>query len=210
MRRSVALSIGIVAAFLALALLVSQLALPPLASRRIEHRLTRDGGGAHVSLHAFPALRLLFHKGDEIDVTGSGLRVDLGAGKQKVFQNLDGFGAVHIHLSEVSAGPFVTHEFSLDRDHGSPTYQLTVQASFTPSTLASYLGSSVGGSLGALFGGIAGGLVPGGSVPVPVNVEARLETDHGSARVVSGAGSVAGVPMGPILEAVAAAVVARL
>ncbi len=210
MRRSVALPIGIVVAILILALVVSQLVLPPVVARVIEHRLTRDGGGAHVSLRAFPALRLLFKHGDSIDVTGENITVQLGTGKQQVLKKLDGFDSAHIHLTDVTSGPFHTSGFSLDKDPGDTAYDLAVRASFTPSALAAYLGSSVGGGLGGLFGGIAGGLVPGGTQPLPVAVDVRLQSDGGNPRVVSGAGTVAGVPMGPVLEAVVAAVVARL
>jgi hypothetical protein len=207
MGRSVALVFGGVV----LALLVaSQLALPPLASRRIEHRLTERGGSAHVSLHAFPALRLLFHRGSSVEVTGRGLNFELDTGKQKVFDNLDGFGEVHVRLDDVTAGPFTARRFTLDRDKGHSAYQLGVAASFTPSALASYLGSRVGGGLGGLFGGVAGGLVPGGSEPLPVNVSAALESRGGTPRVQSGTGTVAGVPLGPVLEVFAAAIVARL
>jgi hypothetical protein len=195
---------------LILVLVITQLVLPPIAASRIESRLTKNGGDAQVSVHAFPALRLLFQHGDSIDVTGSGLNVPLGTGKQKVLDKLDGFDRVRIHLTNVTSGPFVTRDFTLDKPSGEDTYELTVRASFTPSTLASYLGSSVGGPLGGLFGGIAGGFVPGGNQPVPVSVDVQLASNNGNPRVVSGAGTVAGVPMGPVLEAVVAAVVARL
>jgi hypothetical protein len=209
MRRSVTLSIGIVLALLILILVVTQLVIPPLASRHIERSLTKDGGTAHVSLSAFPALRLLFQHGDKIDVTGDGLRVQLGTGKQHVFNKLDNFGTVHIHLTNVTAGPFDTKVFTLDRSGGSNTYDLGVSASFTPAALASYIGSSVGGGLGGLFGGLTGGFL-GGTQPVPVEVHAQLESQGGNPHLVSGAGTVAGVPIGPVLEAVAAAVIAQL
>jgi hypothetical protein len=209
MRRSVALPIGIVVAFLILVLAVTQLAIPPLAARHIEHNLTKNGGTAHVSLRAFPALRLLFGHGDSIKVTGSGLHVRLGTGKQHVLQKLDKFGSAHIALADVAAGPFFTRSFTLDKSGGSNTYSLRLDASFSPAALASYLGSNVGGPLGGLFGGIAGGFV-GGAEPVPVHVNAQLVSEGGNPRVVSGAGTVAGVPLGPILEAVAAAVIAQL
>ncbi|HEY1596273.1 MAG TPA: hypothetical protein VGF74_12810 [Thermoleophilaceae bacterium] len=209
MRRSVALPIGVVVAVLLVVLVLSQLLLPPIAASKIEHRLTKDGGDAQVSLHAFPALRLLFQHGDSIDVTGSGLTVQLGSGGQKVLQKLDHFGAAHIHLTDVRSGPLVTQSFNLDKQSGQHVYEVSVRASFTPSALASYLGSSVGGGLGGLFGGIAGGLVAGNQ-PVPVAVEVQMVSNDGAPRVVSGAGTVAGVPMGPVLEAVVAAIVARL
>lgn len=209
MRRSVALPIGLIAGVLILVLVISQFVLPPLAAREIENRLTKDGGTAHVSLHAFPALRLLFGHGDSISVTGDGLNVPLQSSDQKVLQHLDRFGSAHIHLTNVRSGPFDTESFRLDRSHGSSTYDLGVRASFTPSSLAAYLGSAVGGGLGGLFGGLAGGFV-GGTQPVPVRVSAQVESNDGSPRVLSGAGTVGGVPMGPVLEAVVAAIVARL
>jgi hypothetical protein len=209
MRRSVALPIGVVVAFLIVVLALTQLLLPVLAASRIQHRLTKGGGTAHVSVHAFPALRLLFRHGDSIRVTGSGLNVQLGTGKQHVLKNLDGFHSAHIDLRNVTAGPFHTSSFTLDKSSGSSIYELGVRASFTPAALASYLGSSVGGGLGGLLGGLAGGLAAG-SEPVPVAVQAQLVSDGGNPRVVSGAGTVAGIPMGPVLEAVAAAVIARL
>src|SRR5436190_6269773 len=52
MRRSVALPIGMILAFLILVLVVTQLVLPPIAASRIESRLTKNGGDAQVSVHA--------------------------------------------------------------------------------------------------------------------------------------------------------------
>ena len=199
----------IVAAVVLALLVASQLLLPPIAASQIEHRLTKQGGHADVSVSAFPALRLLAHHGDRISITGDGLHVDLDTGRQKVFQNLDGFGQVHIRLTNVSAGPFVTQAFSLDRSTGTHTYALSLSGSFTPTEIASYLGSRVAGGLGGLFGGLAGGFM-GGSQPVPVQVSAQVESNGGDPRVVSGAGSVAGVPMGPLLEVIVAGVVGRL
>jgi hypothetical protein len=210
MRRSLALPIGIAVGFLIFVLLLTQLLLPPLAARQIEHKLTKNGGTAHVSLHAFPALRLLFKHGDSIDVIGNGLSVQLGAGTRQVLKKLDGFGAAHIDLMNVTAGPFEAKRFTLDKEKGSSTYKLGVSASFSPSDLAGYLGSRVGGGLGGLLGGLAGGFVPGASTPVPVAVHAQLASDNGNPRVVSGGGAVAGVQLGPVLEAVAAAVIAQL
>jgi hypothetical protein len=68
----------------------------------------------------------------------------------------------------------------------------------------------VGGSLGGLLGSLAGGLAPGSDQPLPVSVRAKLRSDGGVTRVVSGGGSVAGIPMGPVLVALTAGIVARL
>jgi hypothetical protein len=44
---------------------------------------------------------------------------------------------------------------------------------------------------------------------VPVALNAQIESVNGTPRVVSGTGTVAGLPMGPVLEAVVAAIVSR-
>jgi hypothetical protein len=204
------LRVLVVAGVIVLVLLVAgQLFLPRIAASQVEHRLTKPGGHAKVSLRAFPAWRLLFHHGSEIRVTGDGLSFQLNGGGTKVFQKLDGFERVHVHLTNVSAGPFTTAAFSLDRAGGAPTYTLALRTSFTPSQLSSFLGSQVAGGLGGLFGSLAGGLV-GGSTPVPVDMSAQVQSEDGRPRVVSGGGTVAGLPMGPLLEVVAVAIVAQL
>src|SRR5215213_6389205 len=73
MRRTVV----VVLAVLAVLIVASQLLLPSIADRRAEDRLERHGGTAEVSMSAFPAVRLLFHDGHKLKVTGTGLRLDL-------------------------------------------------------------------------------------------------------------------------------------
>lgn len=66
-----------------LLLVVSQFALPPLAENRLRNRLERSGTVARVEVGAFPALKLLWHRADDVTVrmgrvrTGSGRFADL-------------------------------------------------------------------------------------------------------------------------------------
>ena len=60
----------IAAAGLVVALVATQLVLPPLLASKVEDRLTAHGGRADVDLDAVPALRLLAHDGDRFELHG--------------------------------------------------------------------------------------------------------------------------------------------
>jgi hypothetical protein len=61
---------AIVAAGVILAVLVvAQLLLPRIAERHVKSDLERHGSGVHVDVSAFPAIKLLWHKADRVDVT---------------------------------------------------------------------------------------------------------------------------------------------
>jgi hypothetical protein len=66
-----------------LLLVVAQLALPSLAERRLRDRLERSGTVERVEISAFPAVKLLWHRADDVTVrmgrlrTGSGRFADL-------------------------------------------------------------------------------------------------------------------------------------
>ena len=66
------------------------------------------------------------------------------------------------------------------------------------------------GELGGALGGLAGEALPFGGTPVPLSLDVRIASDDGRSRVVSGGGTVAGLPVDPIARALASAVVARL
>lgn len=201
--------IGLLAA-LAAALVASQLALPPYLEGRIADRLTERGGSADVSLSALPGLRLLAGDGDRIEVAGSGLRVELAGERPALFEKLDGFGAVDVRLADVRAGPFDTRSFRLARPGGSRAYRLTVSATTSLRELSAYAGSRLAGPLGGAAGRLAGEALPLARRPLPLELDVEIESRDGRPRIVSGAGSVAGLPAGPLAEAIAGAIVARL
>jgi hypothetical protein len=187
-----------------------QLVLPPLAERRVEDRLERDGGNAEASLSALPAPRLLFGDGDSFEVRGRGLSVDLSR-QEPVLDRLDGFGEVDVRLTDVDAGPVAVSRFDLLRGEGDEAYAVRMTGETTPRDVASFLGSQTGGLLGGVLGDLAaGGLPGGGTIPVPVDVRASVESRDGEPKVTSSRGSVGGVPGGPLLELVVEAVVRQL
>lgn len=194
----------VVVAVLAL-VAASEVLLPGIVARRIEHRLTAQSGTARVSVTAQPALRLLFGEGQRLVVRGEGDTLRLpalgSAPKDDVLGKLDGFGQVELHLRDVHAAPFEVHAVDLTRAKGAKLYELRLDASASATGLGEYVAGTLG-SLGAAL------LAPAATLPVSGAFE--LRSDHGRAVVVAGEGSVAGIPVGPLGAAVVAAVVDRL
>jgi hypothetical protein len=195
---------------LVLLLLAAQLVLPPIAERRVEDRLERDGGRAEVSMSAFPAVRLLFDDGDSIEVEGDGLRVDLRR-PARALERLDGFDEVSVKLTGLEAGPVEARTFALSRKPDQPAYQVAMAATTTPRDVARFLGSEAGGALGGFLGDLAsGGLPGGGGTEVPVELAAVVESRDGEVVTHEVIGSVAGIPAGPLLQLVVEAVAREL
>lgn len=201
---------GALAAVVA-ALVLSQLLLPRYLEGRAEDRLTERGGRATVSLSAFPALRLLGSGGDRIEVRGAALSVGLGARRERVLDRLDGFDEVDVEVVDLRAGPFLGRSFSLARAGSKKApYTLRLRAEVTARGLSEYAAESLGGALGGLLGELTREALPLDGEPIPVRLDAQLESRDGRAEVVAGGGSVAGIPAGPLAEALAVAVAARL
>jgi hypothetical protein len=198
------LLIGIAIAILLLVL--SQLLLPPFLQGRVADRLTKNGGTAEVTLKALPALTLLAGSGSEAKVRGTGLNLDLNGGGDKPLDKLDGFGKVDVDLKASTAGPFHVSELTLRRGSDHEPYGMSLEATATGREIATYAGGQLAGGLGDFLGGLAAGAVPFSDTPVPVSVNATIASDGGQARVASVTGSIAGLPAGPLLEALAIAV----
>jgi hypothetical protein len=196
------------AAALLVMLVVSQLALPPLAEDRVESKLTEDGGSAAASVSAFPAVRLLFGDGDRISMSGNGLSLPFEQPSDSVFEQLDGFDEVSVSLRDSEAGPFSIARFELSRPPSASTYHLVVGARTTPGDLAEAGASSLP-IPGAPLLGLLSGKVPEAEKPIPVDLDMELRSDGGRIVVVSGGGTVAGMPTGPLAELITSAVALR-
>jgi hypothetical protein len=206
MARLALIPVGLLLVLLA----ASQLLLPPFLEGRVSDRLERGGGSADVSLKAVPAGRLLFHDGDELDVNGRGLRLELG-GRGETLDRLDGFDEVHVRLTDADAEPLRVRRFALTRSESDRDYAVRMAGSTTPREVARFLGSQAAGSLGGTLGDLATELLPdGGEVRVPVDMEATVRSRNGRREVTSATGSVAGVPAGPLVQLVLDAVVRSL
>jgi hypothetical protein len=209
MRRRIVLGTS---AAIVLVLVGQQLLVPRHVAGEIEERLERGGGSADVTVRAWPALNLLRGRGDELRVTGSGLRFDLDGDREASLSRLDDFDRVTLDLEDVQAGPVAMDRLTLaSAAPRGGEYDLTLSGTATPRALARELGAAAGGALGGLIGDLATSALPGGgSVAVPVELRATLENVAGRAEVVEAEGSVAGFPGGPLTELVVGAVVQRL
>jgi hypothetical protein len=200
------LVIGIVVAALAVLVVVAQLALPTIGEGQIENRLTENGGSATAELSATPAFRLLWGDGDRLEVRGSRLDLDLSENPE-VFDRLDGFGDVDVSLTDFRAGPFDVASFELERDGDGP-YAVRSMSSTTTAALVEFGVESIGLPGGGLLGSLAEGATT--DRPIPIALDMEMESDDGRVRVVSGGGTVAGYPTGPLAELITAAIVVRL
>jgi hypothetical protein len=185
----------------------SQVALPPLAERRIEDRLTDGGGSAEASVSAFPAASLLFGDGDGLSVHGSDLRLEIGQ-ETDVMGKLDGFDRVAVSLENSLAGPFHLRSCDLDRPDPGSTYAFDCSGITTPGALADFGASQLGLVGGPLLGFFTGQAL--GRGPIPFDLHMGFRSDGGRIVVVSGGGTVAGYPAGPLAELITAAIVVHL
>jgi len=49
-----------------------------------------------------------------------------------------------------------------------------------------------------------------GAAQVPIRLVAQLKSDNGTAQLVRGTGTVAGIPLGPLAVSIAGAIVSRI
>jgi hypothetical protein len=193
-------------ALVILMLLALQLAIPHIAARRIARQLVEGGGEAEVVVKAFPALRLLWRGGDRLRVDGSQLEIGMskeGGG----LSSLDGFYEVSIHLAEFRTGPFEIRYFQLSR-RGPGPYVMRSVATTSGAGLIDY--GAATGIVGAPLLASLARQAPLGDRRFPIEVEVELASAEGLLTVVSGTGTIAGYPAGPIASAIAAAVARRL
>src|SRR3954454_12129190 len=172
-----------------------QLGLPRLAERSAAQRLTRGGGHARVHLKAFPATKLLRKRGDSLTVRASGLVASGAPGTGGGgLQSIAGFDRVDIQVIGVKLGPLTVSRLHLHRAEQDTDYEVTLQATVTGADLATFVGGRIGGFLSAA--------VVGSGTEIPLDVRARVSA-RGQATNVSG--SLAGLPAGPLVEALTAA-----
>ena len=169
-----------------------QFAAPRIASDRIEKRLTSDGGSARAEVHAFPWPRLLFTDGDSVKVRARGITLPLVSPTEPVLRDLDGFDRVDLEVTDATAGPVRLETAALKRDEGP--YRAIIRGTVTPSDLARF---------------VTGFALPFGDQPVPLDLRAVLRSDRGRPRAVTAHGTVAGLPAGPLVEALAQALAGR-
>jgi hypothetical protein len=196
-------------AVLVVLLIGTQLVIPPIVSNQIEGRLTDEGGTASATVKAFPALRLLFHHGDKLDVEARGvdLRLTVAGGS---LDKLDDFDEVNVVLDRTTIGPFTTDHLVLSRPEDAANYTLVFRGTTTAAGLSRYAASTLPPALGALVATLVDRTGRLGSGSIPIRIDAELKSENGVARVVSGSGTVAGLPVGPFALGIVGAIASRI
>jgi hypothetical protein len=198
----------IVAGLVVFALVLMQVLIPAIGEHRIEDRLTEGGGSADVTLGAIPAARLLFSDGERLEISASELNLDLDR-NLAVFDTLDGFGIVDISVDDSRAGPFDLESFTLTRDGDGP-YHLVTSGETSPTALADYGLERLGIPGEDLIDALLGPLFGEAESSVPLDLDMQLSSDDGRVQVVSGGGTVAGFPVGPLAELITSAIVVNI
>ena len=199
----------IAAAVIVLVLVATQFVLPPYLAGKVENRLTDRGGRANVDLDAVPALRLLAHDGDRFQLDGRGLDFPLDQ-EQAVFDKLDGFDEVEMQIEDFTAGPFSVQRFDLSRDGSDENYRMTSAGRTSFAEVSDYLTAGLPPLVSALLGGATRVTGPAATRRLPFTVSAELASDGGEPRLVTGSGTVSGIPTGPFAALLAQAVLARI
>ncbi len=199
---------GLIAAGLVVFLgVTSQILVPSLGEREVEQRLTAGGGEADVTLGAVPAARLFFGDGERFEVEAHDLDLAIDP-SEEVLERLDGFAIVDVSITDSKAGPIEVDSFHLTRNGGS-TYELAATGSTSTSSLVDYgIEADVpGGGLASMALDLFG---IDTDYVVPIDLDMEVASDEGRVRVVSGDGTIGGVPAGPLAELITSAVVLRL
>jgi hypothetical protein len=199
---------AIVAAALVLLLVLTQLFLPGIGEGAIEDRLTEGGGVADVSLSATPAARLLWGDGDRMEISGTGLDLDLDEPDPEVFKSLDRFDDVEILVSDSRAGPVNLENFLLTREGDGP-YSLESTGATSAADLAEFFADDASLPGADIIGGIISATGLGGA-DLDVELDMELTSNDGRIEVTEGEGEVAGVPTGPLAAVVTQAILDRL
>lgn len=199
----------VVAGTIVFLLVASQILVPKFGERAIEKRLTENGGTADVTLGSVPAFRLLFGDGERFEVHASDINLDLDPNEQ-VLEQLDGFRTVDITMDNSKAGPIELDSFALQRD-GSGPYELTAKGGTSASDL---LDAGVSGIDMPAAGGLASMAMDLLGIDtdfvIPIDFDMKLVSEGGRLRVVSGGGTIGGVPTGSLAEMITNAIVVKL
>jgi hypothetical protein len=127
MRRLAAIAIvGLVVVVLG----VAQLVLPGIAAQRVRDQLSGSGQVLSVSVHAFPAIELLWHHADSVDVRLGRYRAAPGHLADLLHQ-ASGVSTLKATANEVETGLLTLHDATLHKDGD----QLTGSARVTEADL---------------------------------------------------------------------------
>jgi hypothetical protein len=118
---------GAALVLLLLVLGVAQLVLPGIAERRLTDQLTPLGSRPTVSVKAFPAVKLLFHRADEVRVTMASARTGSGTALADQLQRTRDVGRLDVRVGILHAGILTVRDARLRKRDGELTADGTVR-----------------------------------------------------------------------------------
>lgn len=186
---------------------LSQVIIPNKAESDTKDRLTKEGGSASVTITAFPAFRLLFNHGEKLEVRARDITIPINDLRSGSFKKLDGFNHVLVRLTSSTVGPFNTDAMLLTRGEGEKLYHFTYGGSTSVTQLAELALGALPLQLRSLVETLTG---RPGREPIPIRLNAQLESNKGKINLVSGGGTVAGLPLGGLALSIAGAVISRV
>jgi hypothetical protein len=194
-------------AVLVIAAVATQLLIPRMAENQTEDRLTKDGGTAEVTIEAVPAIRLLFDDGDRLAVRAAEVEIPIDDIQGKSFKELDGFSEVDVRLALSTVGPFFAERVTIARDEGEELYDFTFRGSTSAAEIGDFALAGLPPLLRSALTALAG---RAGPQELPIRLDVALRSEKGRARVVSGTGTVAGLPLGGFALGIAGAIISRV
>jgi LmeA-like phospholipid-binding len=121
------------------ALVGGQLALPRAAERRITSDLSKSGHVTHVDVEAVPALKLLFHHADRVEVEMSEVRAGTTGKLVELLRRTKETKELDAKATLVTLGPLRLHNASLRKRHDELSGQATVSEAELAAALPSQL-----------------------------------------------------------------------
>jgi hypothetical protein len=196
-----------VLAVVVIALVATQIFLPRMGANDVEDRLTREGGAASVNIDAVPAMRLLFHDGDRIEVRAREVEIPIEDIRGRSFEEMDGFDEVDVRLLRSTVGPFTADEVTIERGEGDELYAFTFRGSTSAAEVGEFALAGLPPLLRSALTALAG---RAGDQALPIRLDVEMRSDGGRARVVGGSGTFAGLPLGGFALGIAGAIIARI
>jgi hypothetical protein len=107
-------------------LVVAQLVLPGIAAQRLRDRLARSGRVVSVHVSAFPAVELLWHQADEVDVHLGSYRAHTPTGLGRALGQTSQAGTVNATIDQLGTGLVTLRNVSLHKRGNALTGRATL------------------------------------------------------------------------------------
>jgi hypothetical protein len=172
------------AGILVVLVVVAQFVLPGLAAKRLRSDLAADGSDVHVEVKAFPAIKLLLKKADEVTISVGSYKTDAssddsGEDLGDLIAQTKGTKKLDVDVRVLNDRLLRMQQVHLHKDGDALTANVTVLKSDIDAALPAHL---------RVTGSDAGGLTVSGSTDVfgeDIDADARIAPDDDGSLVIS-------------------------